>query len=224
MNIKDLLAKIVKGEALTDEEKAFVADYDPEKVVNSTAAAVRKSAEAKLREKEADLEKLKADIVALKAEADKKADANKPELEKLAGEVDNLKKSLAEKDTAFQSLESEKRQLIRNGKLGKIMAGLKFVDGLDPEIPRLALERALAVIDDANLDSADQVMPIVEKFRASNKAILADTSGYGGGGHPKDSSGAPGGLTMTKINNMSPAEFLKQKDAIWAAEQKGTLK
>jgi hypothetical protein len=131
---------------------------------------------------------------------------------------------LADKDAAFQSVESEKRQLIRGGKLSKIMAGLKFVDGLDPEIPRLALEKALAVIDDAGLDSEDLFMPIVEKFMATNKAILADTSGHGGGGHPKDGSGAPNGLTMTKINNMSPAEFLKQKDAIWAAEQKGTLR
>ena len=224
MDIKELLKKVAAGEVLTDDEKAFVAAYDPDKVVNSSAAAARKSAEAKLREKEAELEKVKEEIAALQAEAEEKANANKPELEKLTREVEKLKKGLADKDTAFQALDAEKRQLIRGGKLGRIMAGLKFVDGLDPEIPRLALEKALAQVDDAGLEDEDKVKPIVDKFMASNKALLADTSGHGSGGHPKDGPGAPSGLTMTKINNMSPEEFLKQKDAIWAAEQKGTLK
>jgi len=223
MNIKELLAKISKGEALTDEEKVFVAAYDPEKVVNSTAAAARKSAEAKLKEKEAELQKLQSDIETLRTDADEKANANKPELEKLTREMEQLQKGLAEKETAVQQLVQEKRQMIRNGKVSRIMATLKCVEGLDPEIVRLGVDKSLATLSDEDLDSEDTVNPVIEAFKAKNKAILADTSGHGGGGPPNDGSGAQRGLTMTKINNMSPEEFLKQKDAIWAAEQKGTL-
>ena len=129
MNIKELLAKISKGEALTDEEKAFVAAYDPEKVVNSTAAAARKSAEAKFKEKEVELQKLQSDIEALRVEAEEKANANKPELEKMTREMEKLQKGLADKESAVQQLVQEKRQMIRNGKISRIMAGLKFVEG-----------------------------------------------------------------------------------------------
>ena len=223
MNIKELLAKISKGEALTDEEKAFIAAYDPEKVVNSTAAAARKSAEAKLKEKEAELQKLQSDIETLRTDADEKANANKPELEKLTREMEQLQKGLAEKETAVQQLVQEKRQMIRNGKISRIMATLKCVEGLDPEIVRLGVDKSLATLSDEDLDSEDTVNPVIEAFKAKNKAILADTSGHGGGGPPNDGADAQRGLTMAKINSMSPEEFLKQKDAIWAAEQKGTL-
>ncbi|NLE67546.1 MAG: hypothetical protein GX608_09015, partial [Lentisphaerae bacterium] len=119
MDLKSVHAKIANNEPLTDEEKAFLAAYDPDKVLNSTAAAARKAAEAKLKEKESELQKLQADIEALRVEAEDKANANKPELEKLARQLETVKKSLADKEAAFQTLENEKRQLIRGGKLAK---------------------------------------------------------------------------------------------------------
>ena len=206
MNIKELLAKVTKGETLTDEEKAFVAAYDPDKVVNSTAAAARKSAEAKLREKETELQKLNADIEALRVEAEEKANANKPELEKLSKELEKLKKGLADKDAAYAKLESEKRQMIRSGKIGKIMSGFKFVDGLDPDIPRLGIEKALAEIKDEDLDTEELVKPVIDKFKASNKAILADTSGHGAGNPPKDGTGGTSYSQQKPVDQMSAVE------------------
>jgi len=225
MNIKELLAKISKGEALTDEEKAFVAAYDPDKAVNSSAAAARKSAEAKLKEKEAELLKMQTDIEALKVEAEEKANANKPELEKLTRELEKLKKGLAEKETAVQQLIQEKRQMIRGGKISRVMASLKFVEGLDPDIVRLGVEKSLAAIGDEDLESEDVIKPILESFKAKNKAILVDTSGHGGGNPPKNGGGgANDTMTMKKVKEMSPEEFLKNKDKIWAADLKGELK
>lgn len=206
MNIKELLARMIKNETLTDEEKAFVAAYDPDKVINSTAAAARKSAEAKLKEKETAMQQLQADIEALRAEADEKANANKPEIERLSKELEKFKKTVAEKDAAFQKLESEKRQMIRSGKIGKIISGFKFVDGLDSDIPRLGIEKALADIKDEDLDAEDLVKPIMEKFRASNKAILADTSGHGAGNPPKDGTGGTSSSQSKPVDQMSATE------------------
>jgi DNA repair exonuclease SbcCD ATPase subunit len=206
MNIKELLARMIKNETLTDEEKAFVAAYDPDKVINSTAAAARKSAEAKLKEKESAMQQLQADIEALRAEADEKANANKPEIERLSKELEKFKKTVAEKDAAFQKLESEKRQMIRSGKIGKILSGFKFVDGLDSDIPRLGIEKALAEIKDEDLDAEDLIKPIMEKFRASNKAILADTSGHGAGNPPKDGTGGAFNSQSKPVDQMSANE------------------
>ena len=229
MNIKELLAKVLKGETLTDEEKTFVTGYDPDKEKNSTAAAARKSAEAKLREKEAELQRLNADIETLRAEAEEKANANKPEIEKLSKELEKLKKGLADKDAALQKLDSEKRQMIRSSKIGKVLSGLKFVDGLDSDIPRLALEKALAEIKDEDLDAEDLVKPILEKFKASNKAILADTSGHGTGNPPKDGTGGAAGtakttFTRAEIKNMTSDEYAKNRDAIGTAAKNGQIK
>lgn len=186
MNVKELLAKIGKSETLTDEEKAFIAGYDPDKVINSTAAAARKSAEAKLKEKEDALAQMQTDIEALRTEADEKANANKPEIEKLTRELEKQKKALADSQTALAKLDQEKRQMVRNGKIGKIMAGMKFIEGLNPDIPHMALERALAALKDEDLETEDLVKPIIDKFATTNKAILADESGHGSGNPPKD--------------------------------------
>jgi len=214
MNIKELLAKISKGDALTDEEKEFVAAYDPEKVVNSTAAAARKSAEAKLKDKEAELQKLQSDIEALRVEAEEKANANKPELEKLTREMEKLKKGLSDKESAVQQLVQEKRQMIRNGKIGRIMTGLKFVDGLDPDIIRLGVEKSLEAISDEDLDSEDTINPVMEMFKAKNKAILADTSGHGSGNPPKDAAGSTGAKTVDKMSASERAADLKKQGII----------
>ncbi len=204
MDLKFVLSKVAKGETLTDEEKTFIGEYDAEKVLNSTAAAARKSAEAKLKEKETALQQMQADIEALRAEAEEKANANKPEIEKLTRALETLKKQVADKDAAFAKLDQEKRQMIRGGKIGRIMAGLKFVDGLDSEIPRMALEKALAAIKDDDLEAEDLVKPIMERFKAANKAIFADTTGHGGGSPPKD-AGSQG--TQTKAaDQMTPTE------------------
>ena len=170
MNIKDVLAKISKGETLTDEDKAIITDYDPDKAVNSSAAAARKSAEAKLKEKESELQKLQDAIELQRAEAEEKANANKPELEKLTKEMEKLKKGLADKETSVQQLIQEKRQMVRGGRIGRIMAGLKFVEGLDPEIVRLGIEKALATIGDEDLESEDTVNPILEAFKSKQSA------------------------------------------------------
>lgn len=197
MNVKELLAKVAKGEALTDEEKTFLAGYDPDKVVNSTAAAARKSAEAKLKEKETALQQLQADIESLRAEAEEKANANKPELEKLTRELEKHKKALADSQAALTKADQEKRQMLRNGKIGKIISGLKFVDGIDFDVPRMAIEKALAEIKDEDLESADLVNPVLEVFKSKNKALLADTSGHGGGNPPKDTAGQSGAKGKT---------------------------
>lgn len=204
MDLKSILSKIAKGETLTDEEKTLCAGYDPEQVRNLTAAGARKDAEAKLLLKEAELQKLTADIEAQQAEAEEKANANKPEIEKLTRELEKQKKALADKETAYLKLDQEKHQMIRGGKIGKIMAELKFVDGLDPEIPQMALERALAAIKDEDLDTLDLIKPIVDKFVVTNKAILADTTGYGAGSPPKD--GATGKGSIKTVDQMTPGE------------------
>ena len=45
MNIKDIIAKFLKGEALTDAEKAFAEQFDLQKEIDTASAAARRKAE-----------------------------------------------------------------------------------------------------------------------------------------------------------------------------------
>ena len=45
MKIKAILDKVLKGEALTDDEKKFLGEYDEQKLLDAAAGAARKKAE-----------------------------------------------------------------------------------------------------------------------------------------------------------------------------------
>lgn len=215
MNIKELIAKLAKGETLTDEEKQFVTDYDPEKAANSAAAAARKKAEAELkaaREKAAELEAQLADA----------GNEGKTELEKLQKQVEKLNKSIADKDAAIAKAAADQKKSARDSKIGKIMSGMKLMDGVDQDLVRMALDRALGEVGDDDLDKADVTKPILDGFIGKNKALIVGDAGGGGGTPPKGGAGNGGSGTPTiaGIQSMSNAEFLKNKDALWAQADK----
>lgn len=209
MDIKAILAKVRKGEALTDEEKAALEAYDPDKASNTAAAAARKEAE---KQRDA----LKAQLAELEGKLEEAGNAGKTEVEQLKLQVAKLTKSVDESKAALTKAESEKRGLIRGSKLDRIMSGMKFVDGLDVSLPRLALEQALANLKDEELDSEDAVKPIVEAFTTKNKALILDQSGGGAGTGAKDGAGGAGagGKTPDKMSADERAADLKKRGII----------
>lgn len=220
MDIKAMLAKVAKGETLTDEEKAALAGFDPDKAADSKAAAARKEAE---KQRDA----LKAQLAELEGKLEEAGSAGKSEVEQLKAQVAKLTKAVDDGKKAAETLTGEKRALLRGHKLDRILGGIRLVDGLDASLPRLALERALAAVKDEELESDDVVKPILDKFRASNKAIILDESGGGAGTGRKDGAGAGSGgkkFTLDGVKAMSPDEFQKNKAEIFAAEQRGELK
>lgn len=196
MDIKAILAKVAKGEALTDEEKAALAGFDPDKASDSKAAAARKEAE---KQRDA----LKAQLADLETKLEEAGNAGKSEVEQLKSQLVKLTKAVEDQKQLTVKAEGEKRTLLRGLKLDRIMSGIKIVEGVDKDLPRLALEKAMSDLKDEDLDNETAVKPIVESFREKNKALLLDESGGGGGTPPKDGSQSQGGKTPDK---MTPAE------------------
>jgi hypothetical protein len=208
MDIKAILAKAAKGEALSDEEKTALAAYDPDKAADSKAAAARKEAE---KQRDA----LKAQLADLETKLEDAGNAGKSEVELLKKQVEKLSKDLEGQKLAVTKAEGEKRALVRGTMLDRIMAGLKLVDGVDAALPRLALERALADVQDADLESEASVKPVLDEFRAKNKALLLDDSGGGGGTPPKDGAGSGGGaLAADKMTPVQREADLKKRGII----------
>ena len=119
MNIKDILAKLAKGEELTDAEKAFLKTYDPDKEKNDAAAAARRKAEeeaAALKAENAELKKKadeakKAEDEAKKSQmtADQKRDA---EFAELKAKIEGLEK--AKTDAEQKAAAVQRSQTIRD--------------------------------------------------------------------------------------------------------------
>jgi hypothetical protein len=206
MTIKELLAKVAKGEALTDEERAELAGFDPDRASNGAAAAARKAAE---KERDA----LKAQLDELQAKLDEAGNAGKSEVEQLKAQVAKLTKAVETAQAAATKAEADRKALLRGTKLDRIVGGLKFVDGLDASLPRLALERALSEVKDEDLENDEVVQPIVSGFAEKNKAILLDQSGGGAGTPPKDRAGSGTGSSdpMKMTAEQREADLKKRK-------------
>lgn len=206
MNIKELLAKVTKGETLTTEETAFLAAYDPDKASNGAAAAARKKAE---QERDA----LKIQLGELESKLDEAGNAGKSEVEQLKAQVAKLTKAVETATATAAKTEAEKKALVRGTKLDRIVGGLKFVNGLDASLPRMALEHALAGLKDEELDNEEAIKPILEGFTAKNKAILLDTSGGGAGTPAKGGagSGSGGPSDPAKMSDIERATQLRNR-------------
>lgn len=211
MNIVEVIAKAAKGEALTDEEKAGLKEFNPQKQVDSAAAAARKEAEAKAEAAKGEAAKLQKQIDDLNAALKAKDDAGKTDLERAQEQVKQFAGQLKELQGKVEFAEKEKSALVREQKLDSVLreAGIQFIDGVDHKILTRAFNGAFEGIED--LENAEVVKPIVTTFRAMNKGVIMDTSGHGSGNPLKGASGgAPVGLTGKPVDQMSPAE--REKD------------
>jgi DNA repair exonuclease SbcCD ATPase subunit len=188
MDIKALLAKVAKGEALTDEEKQALTEYDPDRAANSAAAAARKKAEAELKA-------AKDKVTELEQQLSEAGNEGKTELEKLQKALEKANKTLAEKDALIQKAEADRKKGIRDGKIGKIMSGLKLMDGVDQDLVRMALDRTFADVGDDDLDNETTIKPLLDGFTAKNKALIVGDAGGGTGTPPKDGARGGGGAT-----------------------------
>jgi|GEM_PF-2512413 len=188
MKITDLLKKVANGEDLTDEEKAFLSEYNPD----SSIAAARKKAEEKQAEAEKRVKDLETKISDLEGQIKQAGDSKKSELELLTDTVKGLQKKLDDQSKALEEAETKTKEQARSAKINKLLSGVKLVDGVDRDMVSDAFARKFSEISDEDLDNADVTGSLLETWKGSNAAIVADDSGHGSGAPPKGSDrGAP---------------------------------
>ena len=157
MKVKDILSKVIKGEALTDAEKQFLTDYDADKAVNDT----RTELEKKLKAVE---DKAKA----LEDEAGKAkgADATVQALQK---KVDDLMKKNADVEAKEKS-----RARMDAIKAKAAEKGVTPLDGFNAKTFETLLDRAIGDVDVANATALDAAM---ETFKTENAVLIKAKSG-----------------------------------------------
>jgi hypothetical protein len=206
MTYKDIAAKIAKNEALTDEERKFLADYDPDKAANDAAAAARRKAEQKAEEAEARLKAAEEKAAQAEAKLAAAGNAGKSEIERLRADFAEAAKKLAGLQEQVQRGETEKAALIRRQTLGEIRrkAGIQFANGLDHGMLERSFEGAFEGVTD--LADENVVKLKLGTWAAMNKAAILDQSGHGSGGTPHTPAGAPLGLDGKPVEQMTAEE------------------
>lgn len=145
MKIEDILAKVAKGEALTDAEKQFAADYKP-------AAAAGDADD----EKNARIPKARLDAeIAKRKEADAKVAELTTRLEELNSKVEELEnKGMSEADKAKNAAEKERTKTAA-------------------QIATLTKERDEAVKKAADMEFASKVQQLATKHNFTDAEYLA---------------------------------------------------
>lgn len=161
--MKSIITKLLKGESLTDEERSKVEAFDLDKLINDAAAAARRKAES-------ERDSLREQLDSAKGAASGR-DA----------EIEKLTKRIKAIEDAKAAAEAEASALKRASTLRDIRtkAGLKFIEGVDPQILESAFANAFNGVEDFSDEVA--VQEIVKSFSTANRALLVDQSGYGSG-------------------------------------------
>jgi len=206
MKLKDIQAKLKKGEELTDAEKQFLADYDESKAVNDAAAAARRKAEEKQAELEKEREKLNQQMADIQAKLDEKENAGKSDAEKAQAQIEALSKQVGELKTQAEEASSAQAQMSRNQRIADIRrtAGIQFVPGLDHAMLEQSFSRAFEGIED--LESDEVIKTKVETWQAMNKAAILDTSGSGTGSEPNGAGGTSADVEALEVSGAALIE------------------
>lgn len=208
--MKDIIAKLLQGQELSQEERAKLEGFDPD----SMAASARKKGEA-----ERDEWKAKYDALAKESE---EARAKQEALGKgKQTELQQLQERLAKLEQAKAEAEAEASKLRRSQRIEDILkaSGIKFIDNVDPEFLRGAFARTFDEVDDLTDDT--RVKELVGSFRAANKGLVLDTTGSGTGRQTQPGSGSGAKNPWSKDSfNLTQQVALERENPAEAARMK----
>ena len=186
--MKDLIEKLLKGETLTADERAKLEGYDPDRAVNDAAAAARKKAEG---ERDA----ARTELEALKKSAEEGKKGSQTETQKLLARIEKLEKEKADADAKSAALERATAiEAIR------AKSGIKFVDGIDPDLLKGIFSKQFDGIDDLADEAA--VNDRLKSFREANKGLILSEQGGGTG-----RTGQPAGVNQASRNPWKKESF-----------------
>lgn len=204
MQLKDILAKVAKGDALTDDEKSFLGSYDPQAAIDTAAAAARKAAEKEAKTHKDALAALQAEFDQFKADNDptKNRDANA----KLLARVEKLEadKKAAEAKAAAMERTAKVRELAK-------AAGINAAKGVDSKTIDLLVDNLMHGVD---IEDADAVKTAFDGFKTANAGLIAapTVSGAGVKGIPGAEKYAGKNPFAKETYNLTEQFVLKQSN------------
>jgi hypothetical protein len=210
--VKNILAKIAKGETLTDAEKETVGKFDLQAEIDKAASGARKKAEAETKAAKDALEALKGEFETFKIEHDPAK--KQTETEKLMKRIEKLEADKAAADARSAALERTAKVRALQKDAGIVPAKGVASDALDLLVDNLTRE--------LDLDDADAVKAAFDGFKSANAAMIAANTVGGAGQKGTSGAGAFTGKNpfSKKSFNLSEQLQLKSTDPAKYAELK----
>lgn len=172
MNIADIIAKLQKGEALTQEETQFFAAFDYSKAINDASASARRKAEKEAGEAKARADELQKAIDELQAGNATKGAEKDSEIAKLTKTVELLRQSQEATRKELEESKAAKAKMERESAIAEFAKanGIKAAANVSEkgvsDLFRLA-------VGDADVADADAMRVICEQFKKDNAGLIA---------------------------------------------------
>lgn len=214
MNIKEILAKVAKGEKLSAEEIEFVQKYDPDENGRIPKDRLDKEIE-KRKAAESEQQRLESELATLKDKLDELETNGMDEAQKAKRESDReiakLKKQVDDLTAASEEAKQKAATLERTAKVRELAASKKFRDSdyLDYKLKSSEID----------LDNQDAVQKFFGDLEKSNPELFDSTAKPGTGttgGNPNQNGG--------NAVNLARLDELRKKDSFTNAEAAEFLK
>lgn len=208
MTIKEVLAKVRKGETLTDEEKAILDAYDPDKAANDAAAAARRKAEQDAADAKAAMKKLQDEADAAKKAQDDAAKANQTEAQRRDAEFKAMQAQVAELTKSKTEAEA-KAQAVSRSQAIRDKAKAAGI-GLAPKTVSETLFFQMLEATLTGIDVSDEtaLAAALEKFKTENPGVIA-APGSGSGVKTGAPSSPTGGKNPWAKDSFNVTEQVK---------------
>ena len=191
MKIEEIIAKMLKGEQITDDEKKFLSEFNLQKQLDASASAARKKAEQERDEFKSKVDELNGEL----EEAKKSGQSSNDTIAKLQKDVASLIKSNEEGKAKLAAQ-------ARTDAIRKAVSDAKIVcaKGISQALFDNAISTAFNGVDVAN---AEVVKATLEAFKKDNPALIG-VDGIGGAGQ----QGTPGVKSgLPDVNPFSKKSF-----------------
>lgn len=222
MKLTEILAKVTKGESLTDEEKDFLAKFDLQKVENDAAANARRKAEEKAAEEakkaadaaekaKAEIERLTGELDAAKKNADANAHAGSSEVSRLNDLVAKLQKRVDESERKAKEVEEENARVKRVAAIDQYAKenGIRPAKGIKEATFMKFFREA---VGNSDLADKDAMKAVVDSFKAEYAGMFANEGmRVPGSGDPNTGAPFTGKNPFAKdsLNRTEQFELLK---------------
>lgn len=214
MNITELHKKILDGTDLTDEDRAFLRDYDP----NKDAASARRKAEKQLGEAQAEVERLNARVKELEDAAESKDGEKNVEIAKLSKQLSTLTDSFNAMKKEADEAKAETAKMQRSAAISEYAktAGLSPAKGIKEALFMRLFAEAVGETDLADTGAMEKA---VAAFKADNPGLVAAGGArVPSSGKPSESGSDGGKNPFAKATwNLTDQMFMRASDPAKAA-------
>ena len=239
MNIKEIIQKALNGETLSDDERAALAAFDPEKAaksaIDSAAAAARRKAEEELAKAQADLKAKTDEVASLTAKAAQLEESLKGSAQQGSQELQVMRKQLEALTKRAEEADAKAAKLEKDARIEALIAkaGFRYGPGFSEKEINGLLHAKLAALDDEGLKDLEEAATpfdgilhgqIFKAHRETWKGAILDESGKGSGS-PATSKTATGGAKVpnpwkAETSNLTQRMVISKTDPQLAARMK----